>query len=147
VSDSHSSPPSIAIELRRDLADLALVTEQLEQFGERHRLAGNIVSTMNLALEEAITNVIDYGFDDLPDGSGTPVITIELAYGGGCLTASVVDSGRPFDPLQAALPDTEVPIEEREVGGLGITLIRKLMDEVRYSRDGSKNVLVLRKCT
>jgi serine/threonine-protein kinase RsbW len=133
----------MAIELRRDLAELAMLTECLEQFGERHGLAPSIVSTMNLALEEAVTNVIDYGFDD----GDTPVIRIELAHEGGCFTASVEDNGRPFDPLQATLPDTQASLEQREIGGLGITLIRKLMDEVRYSRQGSRNVLVLRKHT
>jgi len=49
VTDNLSSQPSIAIELRRDLTELAILTERLEQFGERHRLAANIVSTMNLA--------------------------------------------------------------------------------------------------
>jgi serine/threonine-protein kinase RsbW len=144
VSDHLSSPQSIAIELRRDLAELAILTERVEQFGERHRLAPAIVSTMNLALEEAVTNIIDYGFEDTPDGE-VPMIKIELAYEAGCLTASVKDNGRAFDPLQAALPDTNAPLEEREVGGLGITLIRKLMDEVQYSREESKNVLTLRK--
>jgi serine/threonine-protein kinase RsbW len=144
VTDNLSSQPSIAIELRRDHAELAILTEQLEQFGERHHLAANIVSTMNLALEEAVTNIIDYGFDDSPEGD-MPVIKIELAYEGGCLTAAVKDNGRAFNPLQASLPDTSVPLEERQIGGLGITLITKLMDEVHYSREDAKNVLTMRK--
>jgi serine/threonine-protein kinase RsbW len=133
----------MAIELRRDLAELTVLTERLEQFGERHGLAPGIVSTMNLALEEAVTNVIDYGFDD----GDTPVIKIELAHESGCFTASLEDNGRAFNPLLAPLPDTHAPLEEREIGGLGITLIRKLMDDVQYSREGSRNVLVLRKHT
>jgi anti-sigma regulatory factor (Ser/Thr protein kinase) len=133
----------MAIELRPDLAELTMLTECLEHFGEEHGLAPAIVSTMNLALEEAVSNVIGYGFDE----GDTPVIKIRLAHEPGCLTASLEDNGRAFDPLQAPLPDTTTPLEQRQIGGLGITLIRKLMDEVRYSREGSRNVLVLRKHT
>jgi serine/threonine-protein kinase RsbW len=133
--------PSVAIELRNDLADLARLVEQLEQFGEHHNLPATVVSTMNLALEEAVTNIIDYGFES----HDTPVIKVGLACDGRTLTASIEDNGRAFDPLQASLPATDVPLEEREIGGLGITLIRKLMDDVQYSREGSKNVLVLKK--
>jgi anti-sigma regulatory factor (Ser/Thr protein kinase) len=140
VSDVPSSP-SIAIELRRDRADLAVLSERVEQFGERHGLPAGLISTMNLVLEEAVTNVIDYAFDE----GDVPMIRVRLTYTGQSLTAAVEDNGRPFDPLQAPLPATDVPIEEREVGGLGITLIRKMMDRVEYSRTPSTNVLVLSK--
>jgi serine/threonine-protein kinase RsbW len=143
VSDGSVPPRSVAIELGRDLAELTQLTDCLEQFGERHGLPPNIVSTMNLALEEAVTNVIDYGFD----AGDTPLIRVELVREPGCLTASLEDNGRAFDPLQADPPDMELSLEQRQIGGLGITLIRKLMDDVRYSRQGSRNVLVLRKHT
>jgi anti-sigma regulatory factor (Ser/Thr protein kinase) len=135
------SPESIAIELRRDLADLAILAERVEAFGERHGLAAGLVSTMNLALEEAVTNIIDYGFDD----GDAPVIKVGLSCEEWGLTALIEDNGRPFNPLQTALAATDAPLEERQIGGLGITLIRKLMDDVQYRRNGSKNVLVLRK--
>jgi len=74
-----------------------------------------------------------------------PVIKVELVYEGGCITAAIKDNGRAFNPLQSALPDTSLPLEDRVIGGLRITLIRKLMDEVYYSREDAKNVLTLRK--
>ncbi len=61
------------------------------------------------------------------------------------LTAEVEDDGRAFDPLARAAPDIEQPIEEREVGGLGIFLVKKLMTEVAYRRDGGKNILTMTK--
>jgi anti-sigma regulatory factor (Ser/Thr protein kinase) len=131
----------MALELRRDLADLQILVERLEQFAERHGLADTMLSSMTLALEEAVTNVIHYGFDD-DDGA---MIRIEITCDAGGLTAVIEDNGRAFDPLQATAPDVTAPLEEREVGGLGIMLIRKLMDEVRYARHGSRNVLMLRK--
>lgn len=118
-----------------------MLVERVEEFGSRHGVTAGIVSAMTLALEEAVTNIIDYGFDH--DDPAT--IRIEVTCDGGGLSASIEDNGRAFDPLQAAPPDITAPLEEREVGGLGIILIRKLMDDVRYARKGSTNVLMLRK--
>ena len=141
MSDHLSALPSIAIELHKDHSELQVLVEQLEQFGKRHGLDAGVVSAMTLALEEAVTNVIDYAFD----ADDAAMIRVEITHDNGGLTAVVEDNGRAFDPLQAAAPDTTAPLEEREIGGLGIVLIRKLMDDVRYARKGSTNVLMLRK--
>jgi len=131
------------IELGNDLAELAKLSEALDQLGTRYDLSPRTISEVNLALEEIVTNIISYGFD----GPGDHRITICLSMEDRQLTSQVEDNGRPFDPLQVAEPDVTAALEDREPGGLGILLVRKLMDDVSYSRNGDRNVLLMKKNT
>lgn len=70
-------------------------------------------------------------------------MTVEVKVGEGRLTVTLTDDGAPFDPLAQAAPDTDLPVEARAIGGLGIHLVRKMMDEVTYQRRGDRNVVVL----
>ena len=95
----------------------------------------------NLALEELITNCIKYGYDD----DGEHVIEIELNFSGGELVLTLVDDGHPFNPLELPEPDTDLPVEDRPIGGLGIHLLRKMSDRMEYARLENQNRLTLRK--
>ncbi len=95
----------------------------------------------NLALEELITNCIKYGYDDALEH----VIEIELKFSGGELVLTVVDDGHPFNPLEQPEPDTDLPVEDRPIGGLGIHLLRKMSDHMEYTRLENQNRLTLRK--
>jgi serine/threonine-protein kinase RsbW len=96
-------------------------------------------STAELALEEVVTNVIKFGYDD-----GGPHEILLEAYGGPTgLVLRVVDDGREFNPLTAPAPDFEKPIEEREAGGLGIHMVRRLVAKLEYERLEGKNILTL----
>jgi serine/threonine-protein kinase RsbW len=66
---------------------------------------------------------------------------VQIGIGGGYLSATVSDDGKPFDLLAQPEPDIHAPIEERKIGGLGIHLLRKLMDKVDYRRAGDRNEL------
>jgi len=72
-------------------------------------------------------------------------VTVEVARSGDRVTVTLTDDGSPFDPLAAPLPDTALSVEERRIGGLGIHLVRQMMDEVSYQRRGERNVVVLMK--
>lgn len=135
----------ITITLKNDLAELERMSAVVEEFGRRHRLAPTALFDLHLALDEVLTNVVSYGYDDtrqheivvrlaLPSVDGTPRIEVE-----------VEDDGRPFNPLEAAAPDVNAPVEERPIGGLGIYLVRRVMDDLEYRRQQGKNVLVMRK--
>jgi anti-sigma regulatory factor (Ser/Thr protein kinase) len=92
-------------------------------------------------LEEVLANVISYGYDD----AGEHEIMLRLSCTGEEITAEVEDGGRPFNPLAAAPPDTSKSLEDRPVGGLGIHLVRALMDAVEYSQQQGRNLLVMKK--
>ena len=95
--------------------------------------------SLNVALDELLQNTIVHGFAGRKGG----VVTIAVELGTDRLTVTLTDNGRPFNPLDTAAPDTTRFVEERPVGGLGIHLVRQLMDEVHYQRRGGRNVVVL----
>ena len=101
-------------------------------------LGAQQASRLELALEEALVNVCSYAY---PDGRGEVVVRVQA--GKDRVIVELEDGGAPFDPLSLAEPDVQAPLEERAPGGLGILLVRRMMDEVRYRRDGDRNVLTL----
>lgn len=131
---------SVTITLRNDLAELTRLAAAIESFGERMALGGKLVYTLNLALDELVTNVVSYAYDE---PAGDRVITVALAVDGSRLTATLEDDGRPFDPLAKGPPDIDSPLEERRIGGLGVHFVRTMMDDVQYSRVDGRNRLTL----
>jgi sigma-B regulation protein RsbU (phosphoserine phosphatase) len=96
---------------------------------------------LNLALEEAVVNVMNYAY---PSGTRGDVL-IDAEADGMCLTFIITDSGTPFDPTTRGEVDTTLSAEERGIGGLGIHLVRQIMDSINYERINGLNVLTLRK--
>lgn len=129
------------LHLKNQLPELARLNQALSEFGQRHHVAREVVLDMNLALAEVVTNIISYGFNDTNDHT----IQVSVSLSREKLQAEVADDGQPFNPLEAPSPDTKQPLEERSEGGLGIHLVRALMDEVVYQRGPAGNVLVMRK--
>ncbi|MCM8826663.1 MAG: ATP-binding protein [Candidatus Omnitrophica bacterium] len=93
---------------------------------------------LELASEEVIVNIINYAY---PSGTGEMEITCAPLQDNKGIKVEVVDWGMSFNPLDRPLPNINAPIEEREIGGLGIYLLRKTMDDVSYRREDGKNIL------
>jgi serine/threonine-protein kinase RsbW len=123
---------------REEIQRLGVVAER---FGAEQRLSDDDMMAINLVLDELITNIIDYGYDD--DAEHEIRVTMEVE--GGTLTIEVEDDARLFDPLKATPPDLSLPLEERPVGGLGIHIVRSLMDAVEHQRRDGRNILTMRK--
>jgi len=98
------------------------------------------IREIELALEEALVNVVHYAYDE-PGGMVRISSFIDETHSFWCI--QIIDEGKAFDIESAGQPDLDAPLAERQIGGLGIYLIRKLMDDVRYERRGSRNVLTL----
>lgn len=96
---------------------------------------------LNLAIEEAVVNVMNYAYPAGEKGD----VDIEAMINDEYLVFVISDSGTPFDPTAKAEVDTTLSVEERGIGGLGIHLIRQIMDTINYKRVDGKNVLTLRK--
>jgi anti-sigma regulatory factor (Ser/Thr protein kinase) len=129
------------VDLRNDLDDLPKLTGMLIRCGEQFRIPEPLVRQLELALDEIVTNIISYAY---PDG-GAHVIRVDVGVDDSGITAIVEDDGVPFNPLDREAPDTTAPIEDRGIGGLGIHLVRELMDDVRYDRIGTRNRLTITK--
>jgi len=127
----------IVLSLRNDQAEIARLAALVAEFGVRHRLPASVVLHVNLALDEAISNIIAHAHDD----PGAHDIAVRIALADGALSAELSDDGREFDPRAAPPPDLDASLDERRIGGLGIHLVRRLMDEVHYRREGGRNHL------
>ena len=123
------------------ISELPTLTAFIESCGEEWQLRPEVVFNLQLALEECVTNVIMYAYP--PEEQHTLQVTAELQEPE--LIFTIEDSGVPFDPTQVAEADTSLSAEERPIGGLGIYLVRQLMDVIEYRRDGDRNLLTLRK--
>ena len=96
-----------------------------------------MVQAADLALEEHLTNVMAYAYEDARDHE----IVVRLEANDAGFIIEVEDDGKPFDPTQAPVVDTSLPLEKKPIGGLGIHLIRGAMDEMKYRRQANRNVL------
>lgn len=132
---------TLSITLHNRISELERLGRVVATFGEEHHLPDKVLYAVNLALDEIVTNIISYGYDDQADHQ----ILLRLSLQGKELTAEVEDDGKPFNPLEAPEPDLGQPLEERKVGGLGIHLIRNMMDGMDYRRQSGKNLLVMKK--
>lgn len=130
------------LDVAPDLAEIPRLLDWVETCCGESGVAGDAPSKLVLALDEAVANVINHAFVDV---ASPHRITVVLEIGADRIAAEVIDNGRPFDPSAAPEPDCTMPLERRDVGGLGIHLIRRVMDRVEYHRVGDENRLRLEK--
>jgi len=124
--------------LHNDIQQIPQLADFVETIASEARLEQGLAMSLNLALEEAVTNVIMYAYPEGSDG----LVDIEAIIREKSLEFIITDSGTPFDPTAAPEADINLGVEERQIGGLGIFLVRNIMDEVRYNRtEDGKNVL------
>ena len=115
------------------------MTTAIEDLAEQDGWPPDLLFKVNLALEELGLNIMDYGLER-PEQE----IEITLKADEDSLVIEIMDEGRPFDPLtDAPEPDLSLPIEDRRVGGLGIHLVRTMMDDMQYRREQGRNHLTL----
>ncbi len=125
------------------LEDIPLFADELELWGETHGLPRKVINSVNLMLDELITNIVKYGYKGQPDGK----IELHIALVEESIDVTVRDYGPPFNLLDVKEPDVSQDLEERSVGGLGIFFVRQLADQIFYRRDGDTNEVRLRKST
>jgi anti-sigma regulatory factor (Ser/Thr protein kinase) len=124
------------------VSEIPRLIEWVEARCAAEGIAGELAMKLALVLEEAVANVINHG---LPGAQPPHRLAVRLAIGADIVAAEVIDNGRPFDPTGAPPPDLSLPLEERQPGGLGIHLMRELMDGLDYRRSGDSNILRLHK--
>ena len=129
------------ITLKNQLSELNTLAAAVESFAEQTELDMKTQFNLNLALDELVTNIINYAYDD----ENLHQIEIELSYADSLLNINITDDGKPFDPTQTDAPELTQSLEQREVGGLGIHFVSKLMDSMIYQRTNEQNQLTLKK--
>jgi anti-sigma regulatory factor (Ser/Thr protein kinase) len=128
--------------LKNDMTELDRLHGFVERLCKKLRLSKKCTAETNLVLEEIFSNIVAYGFGDSRDHSIKINVICPV---NGTLVLRIEDKGKAFNPLKVAEPEPTDDIENCGIGGLGIHLVRKLMDDVSYDYSGNKNVLELKK--
>ena len=130
-----------SFELQSDLSELKSLSHHLNNFSQATGLSEEFVSRINICLDELFTNVVLYGFsDDLEQ-----VVKFEMKIEGNVLKMTIEDKGIPFNPLEKECSELHKDLGKVKVGGLGIQIVKKLMDDISYERKLGKNKLTLKK--
>jgi anti-sigma regulatory factor (Ser/Thr protein kinase) len=127
--------------LHNDVQEVPLLATFIDTICEENAMDMEMSMNINLAVEEAVVNVMNYAY---PEGT-VGEVRIDASVTDGLLTIIISDSGTPFDPTGKEDPDINLPAEERAIGGLGILLVRQFMDTVTYQHTDGKNILILMK--
>mgnify|MGYP000888049952 FL=1 len=128
--------------LKNELEEIRLLAEAIELWGEENGIPGKSLFQLNLALDELLTNTIIYGY---PEGGEHEIRLRLVPEGEKELLIEIRDDGLAFNPLEVKAPDLKQDIEERPIGGLGIHLVRQMLDEIEYRRENGHNVLLMKK--
>ena len=129
-------------ELKSKLSELKTLCRHLEDCGNMMDLPPKCLFEINLGLDELFTNIISYGFKDESEHQ----IKFTLAKAEETLVVQVEDDGMPFNPLDIAGPAAPRDLDSINIGGLGIHLVKKVMDDIDYQRVEGRNKLILKKC-
>ena len=127
--------------IQNDLRQLETFMDELLQFCANNGIAETVFFDIRLAMEEAVSNTIRHGYEDQKSHDIRIIAEIKNED----LHLVLEDDAKPFNPLDAADPNLNLPVEQRKIGGLGIYLLKMYMDEVSYQRIDGKNILRLRK--
>ena len=125
--------------IKNDVRDVAKFSAFMKSVMEKLNIEKSLARQLRLAVEEAVVNVIDYAYPAGQEGD----IEIRIMTDGGTLKTLIIDSGVAFDPTAKEKADTSLSAEDRQIGGLGILLVRELMDSINYERENGKNILTL----
>jgi serine/threonine-protein kinase RsbW len=121
-----------------NVEEVPVVVEHVSGLAEMAGVHPKRIMHLELAVEEAVMNICSYAYQKPP---GT--VTVRVSSENDRLTVQLIDEGVPFDPLALEEPDINAKLEDRKIGGLGVLLIRRVMDEVHYQRKGSSNILTM----
>jgi serine/threonine-protein kinase RsbW len=121
--------------------EVAAVLSAFSRYAADARLPDAVRRDLLVVLDELLANVVMHGVGAQPDG----MVRVEVHSGHDRVAVVVTDNGPPFDPLARASPDTALGVDDRPIGGLGIHLVRHLVDHARYVREDGHNILTLTK--
>jgi anti-sigma regulatory factor (Ser/Thr protein kinase) len=130
----------LSLHIKNDIKEVSGLMAQVEAVLAEKRVSDRAMYKVNLVLEEILTNIIKYAYqDDRPHE-----IFVQIHVDENAIRIHVQDDGTEFDPQKIPEPDLELPIEEMKVGGLGLHLIRANVETIDYERKGTRNHLTVR---
>ena len=128
---------SLSQTIGNTLTSLPPLTMAVNRFLDQHTIPSEAIFRVNLAIEEIVTNIIKYGYDD----TAPHTISVNLTLFPDTIRLQLKDEGHPFDPLQTPEPEIHVPMDQRKLGGLGLHLVRETVSRIAYRRKNGANLL------
>ncbi len=128
-------------ELKNEISELKALNRYLNNWGDDIGLPADSTARINICLDELFTNIVSYGFED----NLKHIVKFTLNGDNHFVIVNIEDDGIPFNPLEKIDQDFPENVESAKIGGLGIPIIRKLMDNVSYERRHGKNILTMKK--
>ena len=125
--------------IKNDVHEVSKFSTFIKSVMEKLSIEKTLARQLRLAIEEAVVNVIDYAYPAGQEGN----IEVQIMSDGETLKTVLIDSGVAFDPTAKEKADTSLSVEDRQIGGLGILLVRELMDSINYERIDGQNILTL----
>jgi PAS domain S-box-containing protein len=129
----------LRLRIKNQLAELAVVEERFHEFALENDIPDAVRQPISIVLDEMLNNIVSYAYQDEDEHE----IDIHIERSGERLVLTIRDDGVPFNPFGRGAPDTSLSVEDREIGGLGIHLVRSMMDEYLYQRHINKNIVTL----
>jgi sigma-B regulation protein RsbU (phosphoserine phosphatase) len=131
----------LELEIRNRAEEIALVQEEFGQLCSRHDVPDRNRRQLNMVFDELLSNIINYAYEDEDDHS----IHVRVSVSGDTLILRITDDGKAFNPFEQSEPETDLSVEDRPIGGLGVHLVKNVMDTVANERHGTTNVITLEK--
>ena len=128
--------------LTAELSRVDEVTDFINAELEAHDVPMKTIMQIDIAVEEIFVNIAHYAYH--PE-VGTAAVTVAVLDAPPCVEIRLTDRGKPYDPLQREDPDVTLGVEDRQIGGLGVYMVKKSMDEVTYAYEDGQNILTIRK--
>ena len=125
---------------KNDLNEIKRLTDVLYTLCEENKFGNKVLCDVTLALEEIFANIVHYAYEDNQEH----LVKIHIKIHDSLLSMQITDDGKPFNPLDYPITNTDVPFEERQIGGMGIHLVRHLIDKLEYKQVKGKNVLTMK---
>ena len=125
--------------IRNSLPEVSRLVAEVHQRLQALKIAPDAAYNVEFAIEEMLSNTVKFAYADQAAHEIAAALTVTAEE----IALRLTDDGHEFNPLTAAEPDTNLPLEERPIGGLGIHLVRKMAGKTDYRREGGKNILTL----
>ena len=139
ASQVNMNTDNIEMNIVNTLSEIDQVNDQFREFASQHELPKRTIATICMVFDELLTNIISYAYQDESEHT----IAIKISLMNDELVLVISDDGIPFNPFHMNEPDTNLDIDEREIGGLGIHLVTNMLDQVSYQRNINENMVTL----
>lgn len=127
----------LELEIINDLKEVSIVIDEFEAFCLAQNIENSAVQKVNVVLDEIINNIVNYGYPKEEER----LILIKIAIEHSSMVLTITDDGKAFNPFDIDKPDLSLSLEDRPVGGVGLYIVKNLMDSYSYERVNSKNIV------